>query len=111
MSRDPVKSELNSNVLVNNLQISEDQIEKDIQEFAINENCTVTLPKPLLDLKRKKEFQIWKESVLSTPQKVLPETEQTSLDDYFTKSTKKRKISKGPENTEKPQSHHNLMIN
>jgi len=100
MSRDPVKSELNSNVLVNNQKISEDQIEKDIQEFAINENCTVTLPKPLLDLKRKKEFQIWKESVLSTPQKVLPETEQTSLDDYFTKSTKKRKISKSPENTE-----------
>jgi len=88
------ESELNSNVLVNKEKISEDQIEKDIEELAYNDNDTITLPKPLLDLKRKQDFNLWKESILkSGPQKVIPATEQTLIEDYFTKSiTKKRKL-------------------
>jgi len=81
--------------LVNKEKISEDQIEKDIEELAFNDNDTITLPKPLWDLKRKQDFNLWKESILNTgPKKVvIPATEQTLIEDYFTKPiTKKRKF-------------------
>jgi len=99
-----IRSELNSNVLVNQGKITEDQIEKDIQELAFNENNTITLPKPLLALKRKKEFEIWKETVLFRPQNVVNTvTEQTTLDDFVTSSAKKPKLNpenNNPENSE-----------
>lgn len=94
------ESELNNNVLVNKEKISEHQVEKDIEELAYNENSTVTLPKPILDLKKKQEFQLWKETVLSVPKvPVSSATEQTCIDDYFLQSPqKKRRVSKGKVN-------------
>jgi len=91
-----IRSELNSNVLVNQDKITEDQIEQDIQELAFNENNTITLPKPLLALKRKKDFELWKETILSVPNvvKTVTAAEQTTLDDFISIAKKKPKLTK-----------------
>jgi len=100
VNKKEIRSELNSNVLVNKKRLSGEQIEKDIEELAYTDNMMVCLPKPLLDLKRKQEFELWKETVLGMPQKVTMGSEQTSLDDFFTQSiSKKRRLSQSSDPT------------
>jgi len=61
-----VRSELNSALLVNQEEITEQQVELDIEEFAQNENGEgPTLPKVLRERKRQREYQEWKEKALA----------------------------------------------
>jgi len=86
------KSEFNSTLLVNEEEITTQQVELDIEEFAHNDGKDPTLPKVLRDKKRQREYQEWKEKALANRTTVpRGKTKQLSLDS-FTQPTKKQKL-------------------
>jgi len=85
------KSELNVLTLIYPQEVTENEVELDIEEFAHGEvGEEPALPKALRERKRRREYEEWKEKAVIYEKVVIGNTKQSSLDS-FVKPAKKQK--------------------